>query len=323
MDQAIENTATSIFSRTLPDGACFSPAQWSETEEAGLTLAGVPDTAGGIGAGLASEGQILVSAGYHGASLPIAETMLCLHVLAQAGLALPSGPLALVRSADGQPTFHRVPFGRHVAGLVLQGGKDNSITVFEPGTFQVAGEGRNLADEPRDLLVADSSGNRVTLADLDWIEPHAALQRAALMAGALRRILDMTVQYANQRKQFGRNLSQFQAIQQQVSVLATEAAAADVAVRSAYAAAEPHTRLLLSIVAKIRTGEAAAVGVPIAHQVHGAIGITSEYSLERFTRRLMAWRMEDGSDRAWSDRLGRHLQGGGSARLWDTISNLA
>ena len=52
-------------------------------------------------------------------------------------------------------------------------------------------------------------------------------------------------------------------------------------------------------------GEAAATGAAIAHQVHGAMGFTYEYSLHHATRRLWAWREEFGNEDFWAMRLGR------------------
>jgi hypothetical protein len=43
----------------------------------------------------------------------------------------------------------------------------------------------------------------------------------------------------------------------------------------------------------------------VAHAVHGAIGVTAEYDLQLFTRRLKGWAAEFGSSRYWASRLGR------------------
>ena len=50
-----------------------------------------------------------------------------------------------------------------------------------------------------------------------------------------------------------------------------------------------------------------ALGAGIAHQVHGAIGFTSEDSLQHRTRRLWAWRGEFGPEAVWAIDLGRHI----------------
>jgi acyl-CoA dehydrogenase len=67
----------------------------------------------------------------------------------------------------------------------------------------------------------------------------------------------------------------------------------------------PHP--LRAAVAKARASEAAAKVVAIAHAVHGAIGVTSEYDLQLHTRRLQEWRADFGSQGWWHAQLGHAL----------------
>jgi len=122
--------------------------------------------------------------------------------------------------------------------------------------------------------------------------------------------------------QFGRPIAKFQAIQQQLALLAEQAAAASVAVESAataVAAARPSASLAIAV-AKIRAGEAAGKVAEIAHQVHGAIGFTHEHSLHRLTRRLWSWRDEFGTESQWSLDLGKEVMAAGADALWPTIT---
>ena len=59
--------------------------------------------------------------------------------------------------------------------------------------------------------------------------------------------------------------------------------------------------------AKGRTGGGGAQGGGVRHAVHGAIGVTEEFDLQMFTRRLHEWRMQYGGESYWSRRLGRAL----------------
>ena len=72
--------------------------------------------------------------------------------------------------------------------------------------------------------------------------------------------------------------------------------------------------------AKIRAGEAAGAGAAIAHQVHGAMGFTREYSLHQSTRRLWAWRDDFGAESIWATRLGALAIEGGADTLWPTLT---
>lgn len=56
--------------------------------------------------------------------------------------------------------------------------------------------------------------------------------------------------------------------------------------------------------AKVKTGEAACSGAFVAHQLHGAIGVTDEYLLHHSTMRLWSWRGEYGNEAQWAQKLG-------------------
>jgi len=109
----------------------------------------------------------------------------------------------------------------------------------------------------------------------------------------------------NTRVQFGKPLGRFQAIQHQLAQLAAQTAAAGAAARAAFDAldADALQAGFDIAVAKQRASEAAQIGAAIAHQVHGAMGITEEYSLHPLTRRLWAWSAEYGSAACWSERV--------------------
>ena len=77
--------------------------------------------------------------------------------------------------------------------------------------------------------------------------------------------------------------------------------------------------IVVSDTAGIR--EAAGKVAACAHQIHGAIGFTSEHALHRFTRRLWAWREQGGSDGYWYDRIGRAALAAGRDGLWPGITN--
>jgi acyl-CoA dehydrogenase len=127
--------------------------------------------------------------------------------------------------------------------------------------------------------------------------------RSVQMTGALEAVLELSVTYASDRRQFGSPLLRFQAIQEQLAILAAEVAATQAAV--AVALDEPDWQRTAA--AKIRAGGAAGHAVRIAHQVHGAIGFTDEHQLHHFTRRLLSWRDEYGTEHEWAARLGSAL----------------
>jgi acyl-CoA dehydrogenase len=229
----------------------------------------------------------------------------------------------------------RVPWGEtctHVAFIVGSGTAAQLIVIARDAAGVSITSGRNLAGEPRDTLVLEGVVPQAVVPapfDARALLCLAAILRSALMAGAIERTLALCVEYANLRVQFGRPIGKFQAVQQNIALLATQAAAARAAAEAGSEAidewfrevGEPVGELLTHSIAaasaKIRTGEAAGQACAIAHQTFGAIGFTEEHELHHFTKRLWSWRDEFGNEAFWSRELGERLLAGDSTQsLW-------
>jgi acyl-CoA dehydrogenase len=139
------------------------------------------------------------------------------------------------------------------------------------------------------------------------------------MAGALDAALARSIQYANERVQFGKPIGKFQAVQQNLAVFAEEAAAVNCAAQAAARATDRGDAGFEIAAAKLRANMAAGIGISIAHQVHGAIGFTMEYGLHRWTRRLVAWASEFGSETYWAQNLGAKVAAGGADAFWPDL----
>jgi acyl-CoA dehydrogenase len=313
---------------------------WRALEEGGLTLPLVPEAAGGAGGAWADAHVVVRAAGKHAAPVPLAETIVGGWLLAQAGLEVPLGPLTVapaypderLRLAGGggqwrlTGTARGVPWGGAAAHAVVVAEADGRpmVALVARGAGRVTAD-RNLALEPRDTLGFDGAavvaaapaGPRVSA---DAVIVYGAMARAAQMAGSLESLLEQSVRYATERKQFGRPIGNFQAIQHNLAILAGHVAAAGIAAEHAFAAADRGDPGVEVAVAKVRAGEAAGVGAGIAHQVHGAIGFTYEHALHFSTRRLWSWRAEFGSESRWADRLGRDVAAAGAERLWGDLT---
>lgn len=131
-----------------------------------------------------------------------------------------------------------------------------------------------------------------------------AVMAAAEMAGGAEQLLAMCVDHANTRQQFGRPIGKFQAIQQQIAVLAEQAVLVRIAAQAACAhgLAPP---VEVAAMAKSVASSAVPTITGIAHAVHGAIGITREFPLHRVTARLHALRIANGAESYWNERLGQ------------------
>lgn len=349
-DNIIKDAATKIFGdlcepRMINDAeqGVWPTELWDTLEESGLTLTWVPDNLGGAGAEMADGFTVLKVAGQFAAPVPVAETMFAGLLLARAGIKSPLGPMTvapvhpatrIVLGADGtlQGSARDIPFGRqakHIAVVARRDGKP-VIALVDRAACHVT-EKKGISGEARDTV---SFNNVKPLAvanapagfDEDGICTIGAAIRCLQMAGAMQKILDQSVQYAQERVQFGRPIGKFQAVQHNLAQLAGEVAAANVAADAAAHAltlAGPDHEDTIAVIAtgKLRVGEAATTGSLIAHQAHGAMGFTYEHSLHQATRRLWSWREEFGNESLWAIRLGRIVAARGADELWPFLSS--
>jgi alkylation response protein AidB-like acyl-CoA dehydrogenase len=121
---------------------------------------------------------------------------------------------------------------------------------------------------------------------------------AGQLVGLAQRMLDLGVDYAAQRKQFGKPIGAFQAVKHHLADVAVKIEfAKPVLYRAAYALQhdDPAAPVLVSH-AKLACGDAAWTAARRSIQVHGAIGYTWEADLQMFMKR--AWAL----DALWGDR---------------------
>jgi acyl-CoA dehydrogenase len=331
------------------DRGAWPASLWRPIEEAGFPLALVPEEVGGVGLTMRDGLRLVRRAAWATLPVPLAETMVAASLWAEAGGEVPEGTLSLApvvhtdailaeRAADGgwllDGRAHRVPWGGSAGHLLLHA-RDGAGTPFlalvPRGTVGVkVEERRNLANEPRDRLsfrrvaVAAAAVRPAPAAWRDGFLAVGALMRAQQMVGAMERVLDHALRYASERRQFGRPLARFQAIQQMLADAAghyaAAAAAADLALDGAGTGGMGAPDVFAVAVAKSRAGEAAGAVAEIAHQVHGAMGFTQEHPLHHATRRLWSWRDEFGSESHWQAGIGRLVCADGGAALWPRLA---
>jgi alkylation response protein AidB-like acyl-CoA dehydrogenase len=127
-----------------------------------------------------------------------------------------------------------------------------------------------------------------------WDEVQKLIQRAAVakcceMVGCIQQALDMTVSYAKERKQYDRPIGSFQVIQHYCADMATDVDGTRLATyQAAWMLSEglPCSREIA--IAKAWAGEACQRVMALAHQIHGAIGVTIDHDLQYYTRRAKA-----------------------------------
>ena len=298
-------------------------ADWRMVEDMGLPSVLIEEQAGGYGGSWDDVFLIVKVAGRSAAPLPIGE-MIVAKWLSQTSVPENARVVTMAAAVQGQcagnrftGTLGQVPWGRHAADVVAV--LDDTIVLLNREHATKIDARENIAGDPRDVLHFRDAPARVVVAE-GWNERRLfrtlALIRAAQIAGALDAALSLAVQYTRERKQFGRPLAAFQAIQQQLAVLAEEAAAANMAAAAGFKAMVSGDAAFACAAAKLRANQAAAVGASIAHQMHGAMGFTQEYPLHKFTRRLWAWRSEFGNERHWATEIGARVAKRGADNFW-------
>lgn len=296
---------------------------WSSLEESGYALMAVPEDDGGLGASLADCLPLAFLCGQYALPTALVDTICARAICAVAGLSPSTNRLGMALADRGQVYLaHGEQVGE---ALLVTAGKCSLIKIGD-GTLTPL----ERSEDGASLLAIGKAETITEVPAPQWLTQQnyralGAAFRAAQMAGCMRKVLEITLEYTNNREQFGRPLSKFQAVQQLLSDMACETAAAAAAVELIGDAlrSDPHLEggaISEIAAAKMRCGSAAEIVAANAHQAHGAMGFTWEYSLGRYTRRLWQWQDEFGSQKEWAATLGEHLLVGNDQTLWEWVS---
>ncbi len=197
-----------------------------------------------------------------------------------------------------------VPFA-HVADLILVVARTSSAGSDGTTVFAVPGDASGVSQTPNVEMDRTNRTSTVTFADVvvpsdnvigevdhGWAIVGPVLQRAAVaaaaeMLGASRRCMEMSVEYAKVRQQFGQPIGQFQAIKHMCSEMLLDVENSHGA--TYYAAwsldAGSWDAPLAASAAKAYVGDASRKVCGNAIQVHGGIGFTWEFDLHLYFKR--------------------------------------
>jgi alkylation response protein AidB-like acyl-CoA dehydrogenase len=165
-------------------------------------------------------------------------------------------------------------------------------------------DGEPLAAVTFDATVAEPIGGGRGGVTVAVVLDHAAVATLAYAVGAAERALELTVQHAGDRHQFGRPIGSFQAVAHRCAEMRAEIDACRyLAFRAAWTLEHSTAPGVAVTTAKSYANEALRRVFLHAHQVHGAMGFTTEHPLHRFTQCVKAFELTYGSTARHRDRL--------------------
>ena len=296
--------------------------------EQGLTALSVPEAEGGMGLGDIDWALMTQELGYYAIPDSLADTA-CVAVGVLAALPadhplraqwLPKVAAGSARIALAHPVNPWAADAR-IADLVLLSRRTAQgvleLHALTPEALRLSPQrsidasrrlaGVDWSPTPQSRFAEGDAAQRAWDEALD----RGAVNVAGQLVGLAQRMLDLSVDYAAQRKQFGKPIGSFQAVKHHLADVATRIEfAKPVLYRAAAALAhgDPQRAALVSH-AKLACGDAAWTAGRKGIQVHGAMGYTWEVDLQMFMKR--AWVL----DAAWGDRAFH------KARLADVLFN--
>ncbi|GFG74232.1 acyl-CoA dehydrogenase family protein [Mycobacterium botniense] len=269
----------------------FAPGRkvWAQLAELGVTALNVPETHGGLAAHTSDLVVALERLGRWCVPGPVAESIAVAPLLLTDGkrcAALASGEL--IATVAMPPLMPRA-VDAEAAGLALLA-TDDGVTEAALGTRC------DSVDPSRRLFEVTAAGERWH-ADVKRASEFGALATGALLVGAAQALLDITVEYAKQRTQFGRVIGSYQAIKHKLAdVHIAVELARPLVYGAALSLADNSSEIARDVsAAKVAAAEAALLAARSALQTHGAIGFTAEHDLSLWLLRVQALRS------AWGD----------------------
>lgn len=304
-----------------------SPELRRKMAEQGLTALSVPEAQGGLGMDDIAWALLTQELGYYAIPDSMADTA---YVASGLLTALPEGTPQreelLEKIAEGN---FRVAVAHSVNPLVSDVHAADKILVEHQGEVHVVS--REQLDYERNTSIDSSrrvsrihfkasADSKIAAADVGAAAWGETLNRGALAVagqslGLAQRMLDLSVDYAVQRKQFGKPIGSFQAVKHKLAdVVSGIEFAKPPLYRAAYALAQGDPRADLYVShAKLACCEAAMVAARHGIQVHGAMGYTWEADLQMFMKRTWALQASWGTAEFHRQRVANDILADGAA----------
>lgn len=283
-----------------PAGPGYDRALWTRMADMGVLGALAPEAIGGLGLSELDLVLVLEESGRAATPGPLVE---------HAAVAVPllasteAGRRWLEPAAAGRLVVTVGPSG---TGRAVAWAEEAELAIMLEGEAAYAVESPKLKDRrnsvDRSMRAGRLAGSPATGTLLAGADPTLAFDRGALgsaaqLLGLGERLIEITVEYAKSRHQFGLPIGSYQAVKHHLAnaVLRVEYARPCI-YRAAYAVAHRETDRARQVsLAKAYANDAASLAARTALQCHGAIGYTFEYDLHLWMKRVWALRV------AWGD----------------------
>jgi alkylation response protein AidB-like acyl-CoA dehydrogenase len=324
---------------TMAAGGGFDAGLWKAMVDQGWTGIDVSETSGGLGLGTVELGVLLEEVGRHAAPAPFLSTVLALSALARSGAAVDdvarllggdaigcvawssradavraepgaSGDWSLTGRAD--PT----PYAPSASVAVVPADDTDGPALFVVDLDTIGAPAPEPAmDQTRELgwlRFEATPGRRLGGADaVEALLDRGAVYASAEMLGGASRAMDMAVEYAKERVQFGRPIGSFQAVKHRCADMLVDVEGMRSTVYWAawcIGANDPEAAVAAST-AKVWCSDASKRVMASALQVHGGIGFTWEHDLHLFLKRAQLDQVSFGDASYHRARLGSLLRG--------------
>ena len=299
--------------------SCRSDALWAQLAELGLTGITVPEEYGGLGMNEVDFVLLAQECGYVALPEPLVHSaLLSVPLLKDIGGELASQWLPRIAAGEARVVVglerNLLVEDAHVADLLLLE-KNGAMHALMPD--QVSCRYNESVDPSRKLFAVEFGAENVVCRDhviIDRLLNRGALANAAQALGLAQRMIDISVQYASDRQQFGKPIGSFQAVKHHMANVAVRLEYAKAPVhRAAYAIANDLASAAENVShAKLAASEAANLAAKNCIQVHGAMGYTWEVDLHIFMKRAWALANSWGDAAFHKQRVGDFIFGDGA-----------
>ena len=303
--------------RELAESRSYEDGLWKQISELGWPGIAIPEDDGGQGLGMVELAVLLEQSGYACAPSPLLGSAGAALVISEAGSDEQRAEW-LSKLASGEVTGSFGGFSEGESTLFCDLPTADVVVTFD-GEGALVAPASELDFEPIEAidatrsygLAAEAAGERLP-GDVDAGRDRLAVAIAAELTGIAQRTLDMAVDYAREREQFGRPIGAYQAVGHRCAamLLATEESRSLTYYAAWAADAEPESLPLAAAMAGARAGDAGWEVPASALQVLGGIGFTWEHDLQFWLKRgRVAGRML-GTSRDHRDRVAEFSIGG-------------